>query len=83
MMIGGRAGREYANQEERKFSSVVCTDFKKTRIVGESNAKSDSTSYVERQNLNKSMQMKRFTTNAFEKKSEIADCSALFLLFLS
>ncbi len=66
-----------------RYSPAECTDIKNTDRTGSPDEKRVSTSYVERQNLNMRMGMRRFTslTNAFSKKFE-NDCHALALYFV-
>jgi IS1 family transposase len=69
--------------DERRYSPAECLGAKKVPVEGEPDAKHISTSYVERQNLNMRMGMRRFTrlTNAFSKKLE-NHCHALAIYFV-
>lgn len=69
--------------DERRYSPAQCIGAKKVPVDGNPDTKHISTSYVERQNLNMRMGMRRFTrlTNAFSKKLE-NHCHALALYFM-
>src|ERR1017187_5693640 len=62
----------YGNDPEgqTRYSPAQCLGTKRIDIIGAPDHKHISTSYVERQNLNMRMNMRRFTrlTNAFSKK---------------
>ncbi len=76
-------GPEGGTTPERRYTPPVCLGAIKTPIEGRPEAAHISTSYVERQNLNMRMGMRRFTrlTNAFSKKIE-NHCHSLALYFL-
>ncbi len=69
---------------ERRYSPPVCVGSLRLAVEGRPNEDHISTSYVERQNLNMRMGMRRFTrlTNAFSKKIENHGHSlALYFLY--
>ncbi len=71
-------------ERQRRYSPPVCTGAIKTTVMGNPNPELVSTSYVERQNLNMRMQVRRFTrlTNGFSKKAENhAHAVSLYFMF--
>lgn len=76
-------GQPEGKGNDRRYSPAECVGTKKIAVDGNPDIKHVSTSYVERQNLNMRMGMRRFTrlTNAFSKKLE-NHCHALALYFM-
>ena len=76
-------GAAHGNPNERRYSPGECIGAVKETIQGDPDKAHVSTSFVERQNLNMRMGMRRFTrlTNAFSKKLE-NHCHALSLYFM-
>lgn len=74
---------EGGTSPERRYSPPVCIGALRHPIEGRPDDANISTSYVERQNLNMRMGMRRFTrlTNAFSKKIE-NHCHSLALSFI-
>ncbi len=68
---------------QKRYSPAECIGIKKSKVTGNPDPHYISTSYVERQNLNMRMGMRRFTrlTNAFSKKIE-NHCHAIALYFV-
>jgi IS1 family transposase len=69
---------------DTKYSPAKCLGASKFKVKGEPDMKHVSTSYVERQNLNMRMGMRRFTrlTNAFSKKVQNhGHALALYFMF--
>lgn len=76
-------GSEGGKSPEKKYRPPVCLGATKTPMTGWPNERHISTSYVERQNLNMRMGMRRFTrlTNAISKKID-NHCHPVALYFL-
>jgi IS1 family transposase len=75
---------EHGVSPERRYSPPVCVGSLRLAVEGRPDEDKISTSYVERQNLNMRMGMRRFTrlTNAFSKKIENHGHSlALYFLY--
>ena len=75
---------ESLRDAQRRYSPAVCTGATRTAVTGNPDEDKISTSYVERQNLNMRMQMRRFTrlTNGFSKKAENhAHAVSLYFMF--
>ena len=71
-------------EAEKRYSPAECIGARKTRVEGNPDPAHVSTSFAERQNLNVTMHIRRFTrlTNAFSKKVENhAHSVALFAMY--
>jgi hypothetical protein len=71
-----------SEESETRYSPAKCIGAEKIKINGNPERENVSTSYVERQNLNMRIGMRRFTrlTNAFSKKIE-NHCHAVAIYF--
>lgn len=72
------------SEGQKRYSPAVCIGCTKQNVTGDPDPKHVSTGYIERQNLNMRMGMRRFTrlTNPFSKKVEnLAATVALYYTF--
>jgi IS1 family transposase len=76
-------GEDPSAQAEKRYSPAECIGAERRVLIGKPDKKHISTSYVERQNLNIRMGLRRFTrlTNAFSKKMQ-NHCHALAIYFM-
>lgn len=65
-------GFDESQEPDPKYSPAVATEMRRNRVLGAPDPIHISTTYIERQNLNMRMSMRRFTrlTNAFSKKAQ-------------